>query len=154
MPKKLTSMNKKEVNVEHLQMIEGVINRLAGNSASMKGWFLAVITALGGFSVSNNCGLFLWIAVAFGIAFWILDSYYLALERCFRKLYNDVAKENKNIIPFSMDVSKYNIGKKCVVSAMFSPSTGWFYPPIIIGIALVTFFDLSSLNKINHCCCQ
>jgi hypothetical protein len=85
--------------LEHLKMIQGVINRLAGNSFSIKGWSLTLVAAIIAFAAGKDAGLF---TVLFALAaaipvvfFWGLDAYYLNLERKFRRLYTAILKETQ-----------------------------------------------------------
>ena len=83
--------------IAHLQMIQGVINRMAGNSFMLKGWTVALLVAVtamkkeGWISPPEMCiGGILIVGV-----FWFLDAYYLAQEQEFRDIYNNV--RNKKI---------------------------------------------------------
>lgn len=169
---KRLNINNDEVYIEHLQMIEDVITRLSNNSKNMKGWFLAVISVLFGFLIPRACISLLLITVTISIAFWVLDSYYLALERRYRRLYAAVIKRDKEIPQFSMEIDRYNSGREHIISALFSLSTIGFYLPLIISLSLITRFDLgsretpsspydcdcsickeTSVNNVCHRCC-
>lgn len=77
--------------VKHLEMIQGVINRLAGNSLAIKGWTAGLVTAVLAFAVEGNDPWRAVIAAVPLVALWILDAYYLNLERQYRKLFIEVA---------------------------------------------------------------
>ncbi len=99
-------------DVSHLNMIQGVINRLADNSFNIKGWSVAVLSALLGLAVNNNqpSGSAA-VALIPAVAFWVLDAYYLMLERRYRKLFSTVVQEagtpvaDRRIAPFNLDSS-------------------------------------------------
>jgi hypothetical protein len=75
-------------NPQHLEFIEGVINRLGGNSFQIKGWNVALATAAVGFAASKDSHpTAAVLAVVPAFALWFLDGYYLALERLYRDLY-------------------------------------------------------------------
>jgi hypothetical protein len=75
-------------NPQHLEFIEGVIDRLGGNSFQIKGWNVALATAAVGFAASKDSHpTAAALAVVPSIALWFLDGYYLALEKLFRDLY-------------------------------------------------------------------
>lgn len=66
----------------HINMLQGVINRMAGNSANCKTWAITIISAIlvlyADDKVSNKD---LWICyIPMGL-FFFLDCYYLGLER-------------------------------------------------------------------------
>ena len=76
--------------LEHLKLIEDIISRLAHNSFALKGWSITITTALFAFAGVKENGLFLWIGLIPIIFFWLLDSYYLRLEKKYRGLYDKV----------------------------------------------------------------
>ena len=78
--------------IKHLEMIQAVINRLAGNSFSIKTWSITVIAALIFFTARsdmplNHLSCFFAIPV---ILFWALDGYFVGQEKVFRDVYNAV----------------------------------------------------------------
>lgn len=98
-----------EKRVKHLEMIQGIVNRLAGNSFAIKGWSVTLVSALIAIAVGKSDGRFVLAALLPTIMFWILDGYFLWQERLFRELYNavrlgqkDTAEEN-----YSMNTSDY-----------------------------------------------
>lgn len=76
-----------DAKIAHLQMIQGVINRMAGNSFLLKGWSVTLAAALFALAAANTNPLFVYLAYFPAIAFWLLDGYYVRQERLFRKLY-------------------------------------------------------------------
>lgn len=79
--------------IEHLKMVQGVITRMAGNSAQMKTWAVSLVTATIVFSGLSDdphwlIGLGGFVPI---IAFWTMDARYLHLERCYIKLYEAIA---------------------------------------------------------------
>lgn len=76
----------------HLRMMQDVIARMASNSASCKTWCVTLVAAVLvlvarlGESVKPEYAL---IALVPTIAFLVLDTYYLTLERRFRNSYDD-----------------------------------------------------------------
>lgn len=68
---------------EHVKMMQGIINRLAGNSSACKKWCIAILTAL--LALANNKGVWdvniLKISILPLLSFYFLDCFYLGLER-------------------------------------------------------------------------
>lgn len=94
-----------EEKIRHLEMVQGVINRMAGNSFFLKGWMVTLVTAF--FSLSDkdeNTVYFLLVYIPIFI-FWILDAYYLRQERLYRNLYDLIRNIHPSKIDFSMDAS-------------------------------------------------
>lgn len=127
-----------EEKIKHLEIIQGVINRLANNSFLIKGWMITV--SLAGFSLFMNQKEtpLLVIILFIVILFWLLDAYYLRQERLFRKLYSKCVEGN-TIKSFDMDVSKYNKKIPSLLWTMFSYPTLLFYIPIFIASIILYF---------------
>ena len=79
-----------EIQVKHLEFIQAVIKRMAGNSFQIKAWAVVLVSALLGFGVQQESAGFAVIAVFPAVVFWTLDAFYLRQERLFRELYDAV----------------------------------------------------------------
>jgi hypothetical protein len=127
--------------VVHLEMIQGVINRLSSSSAAIKGLTgtiaAAAIALYGTISVSQ--WIYLLAAAVPVSMFWILDSRYLQTERAFRNLYDCVRVEEarKTIEPFSMDYKRRLKNVPGPLKLMFTWSLAWFYLSILVSLALI-----------------
>ena len=73
---------------KHLEFIQGAITRMASNSFLVKGWSVALGTAVLGFSVKEGNWAMALVALIPAGSFWALDAYYLGLEGLFRDLWN------------------------------------------------------------------
>lgn len=93
-------MNKK---IKHLEMIERVIERLASNSFKLKGWAITVSTIVFSLAVKDNDRKLMLVTLLPLIMFWLLDSFYLQMERKFRQLFKTVQNKDEAEIDFSMD---------------------------------------------------
>jgi hypothetical protein len=75
---------------KHLEFIQSAISRMAGNSFQMKSWNVALATAAIGFAAAKDSHpKAAMLALIPSFVFWVLDAYYLLLERAFRNLYKD-----------------------------------------------------------------
>lgn len=90
---------------KHLDMIQGVVNRLAQSSFLLKGWSVVLVSALFALAAGSTQPLFVYLAYFPAIAFWVLDGYFLWQERLFRALYDHVRVLDEDAIDFSMDTS-------------------------------------------------
>lgn len=122
----------------YLQSIQNVITRLANNSFIIKGWTITLIAAMfaiTGKDIVTNKNL-----VLFGcfpaFFFWLLDGYYLSLERRFKKLY-DATRLPDGEINFSLEIKQY---KSSIGKAIFSLPLLIFYGALIITIILINCF--------------
>lgn len=86
------------VNEQHLDHLQSVITRHNSNSFMIKAWTITVCTAILALAVTWSEALLSLIALVPISVFWILDSIYLANERCFVCLYNAVVNGNKLVI--------------------------------------------------------
>ena len=135
-------MNDKEQVIKHLEIIQGVINRLANNSFLIKSWSMTIISAAILF-ISRNRNYSEYIILSFLIpvlGFWILDGYFLWQERIFRGIYNDVRTQEST--DFEMPTSRQTKKIKWI-KAIFSKTLNIFYLIEISFIGL-TFFILSN----------
>jgi len=96
-----------ESKIKHLEMIQGVINRMAHNSFLLKGWSVILVSALFALAAKDSNICFILLAYFPALAFWVLDGYFLWQERLFRKLYDKVREMNEADIDFSMDTSSF-----------------------------------------------
>ena len=112
-------MSYSDYRVKHLEMIQGIVNRLSSNSFQLKGWSVTLITALFAFAASGKDPRFSYIAFFPALSFWLLDGYFLRQERLFRKLYKWVNEKKEGEVDFSMDTSCFDpsqrrsVGKVC-----------------------------------------
>lgn len=136
-------------NEKHLEFLQNNINRMNQCSFQMKGWAITVASALLALFVStiteNSPGNSTYIvsAIPTTFLFWYLDSLYLAKERRFIAIYNDVIgcgddKKQKvvHIKEYEIPLRKYKGWKYCVLCSMFLPSEVIFYGMIIVGLFL------------------
>lgn len=125
---------------KHLELIQGVINRMAGNLFFLKGWAITLIAALFALSAKDTNPKYIFIAYFPVIIFWILDGYFLSQERLFRDLYDDVRKLDEKEIDFSMDTRKYRTNERnSWVCSMFSPTLLWFYLSLIVVMLFIVY---------------
>lgn len=81
--------------LKYLEFLQAAITRMASNSFLVKGWSVALGTAVLGFSVKEGNWALALIASLPAGAFWTLDAYYLALERRFRNLWTAAASSEQ-----------------------------------------------------------
>lgn len=92
-----------EQKLKHLEMIQGIINRLSTNSFLLKGWSVVLVSALFALTAANTNPAFIFLAYIPVIVFWGLDGFFLWEERKFRKLYDRVRSTDEKNIDFSMN---------------------------------------------------
>ena len=127
--------------IAHLQMIQGVVDRMGGNLFYLKGWAVTLLAALFAISTSNAQLIGKWspaLIVVLLLLFWVLDGYFLSLERCFRDLYDKVRKMNEEDIDFSMNIGEFiKLRSRSPLRTMFRPTLVGFYGVILIAMAII-----------------
>ena len=73
----------------HLQIMQGVISRMADNSTASKAWCITIVSAILVLVADKSKPEYAFIALVPIFLFLALDSYYLALEKAFRDSYNE-----------------------------------------------------------------
>ena len=128
-----------EKKIAHLEMIQGVINRMGSNSFALKGWSVTLVAGIFALASKDANKMFFLITYIPIIIFWGLDAYYLLKERQYRKLFEKVKNTNEDAIDFNMNVctagSKMKEYQFC--KCVFSKSEVCFYFPIAILCAVV-----------------
>jgi hypothetical protein len=89
--------------LNHLQMLQTVIARMAGNSFLLKGWSVTLVSALFALAADKSNHAFALLGFLPVLMFWALDGYFLRQERLFRALYDFVRQKDAGKIDFSMD---------------------------------------------------
>ena len=102
--------NGAETRIAHLQMIQAVITRMAGNSFMVKGWTVTLVTALFALAAADANRFFVYVAYLPAVMFWALDAYFLRQERLFRKLYDHVREAKDGTVEFSMNTHPFYVG--------------------------------------------
>lgn len=134
--------NKIEIVHKELEFIQGCIERMARNSFMIKGWVIVIAIAFLGFMGSKkDIDITMSIFILFPvIILWGLDGYFLYIERCYRKLYQERAKIR--VYPQSSVFRDYYsldctvIKDEKIIKAVFSKTLMPFYFGII-GMLIV-----------------
>ena len=76
----------------HLSIMQDVIRRMAGNSASCKNWCIVLVAAMLVLVARTEQPDYALLALLPTALFLFLDAYYLALEQVYRKSYEALSK--------------------------------------------------------------
>ncbi len=124
----------------HLTIEQSVIQRMAGNSASCKAWCVTLVSAILVVIADKNKPSLAYLAVLPTLVFFVLDAYYLGLERMFRNSYRDFLKKlhEKSVMPDDLFVIK-PIGDqfKILLESMLSFSILPFYGGLLFTILMI-----------------
>jgi uncharacterized membrane protein len=130
-----------EKKIKHLEFIQTIINRMAGNSFLIKGWAITLVAAL--FALSSKDANKNYIIISFLpiIIFWILDAYFLSRERYFRCLYDKVRNLDKDEVDFSLDISQFKDRKNNWFWSIFSHTILFFYTLLIVVMLIIAYIN-------------
>lgn len=131
-----------ENKIQYLSIISEVISRMSTSSALFKGFAAMITSNIAMISYDNINVVVLTLSFVPVIVFFLLDAYYLNLEKRFRHLYDKVCEEDM-LINYSMTPPtekeikaeawkqhiEPNIG---ILYCIKSPSIWGFYIPLIM----------------------
>lgn len=123
----------------HLQLIQGVVNRLAQSSFLLKGWSVVLVAGLFAFAAKESRVVFTLLAYIPALAFWTLDGYCLWQERLYRALYDHVRALPDDKIDFSMSTKPFMDANR-YPDAFYSRTLLWFHGSLVLTIAAVMLF--------------
>lgn len=155
MKRTIIEMKESPAVIEHIKIMQNVISRMADQSAKCKNWCITLLAALlvlplqhgiHGKKVNLIC-------VGIAVLFFLIDSYYLGIERAVRKRYYDFLTKLNNGDNIEKDLFEME-SKQCswrylcqqvknTVVGMDSVSTGGFYGLLILGLWFV-YYRLSA----------
>lgn len=127
----------------HLTILQGIISRLASNSANAKTWSITLAAAVLVLMIDRMSSRACVLALIPVLTLVFLDAYYLALERDFRKLHrvfvqdlHDGRADERQLfvitVPHGLRHKASTIG-----SALLSTSVWPFYLLLILAVVAV-----------------
>lgn len=138
----------REGKAEYLQMIQEPICRMSTISAIFKGFAATIVSGVAALTFNEINTLVLGLSFLPVIAFFVLDVYYLTLERKFRFLFEKVRKDEVEM-DFSMKLTSDPVevmrAKARVWDCIKSPSIYLFYPLMIAVLVAVFCFKLKGV---------
>ena len=129
-------MNKEK----HLELIQGVIARMANCSFLLKGWAVTLVAAIFGLAAKDTNPKFVLISCFIVPFFWLLNGYFLSQERQFRELYDSVRKSSTASSDFDMNTESFAKGNASWLNSMLSVPLNMFYIPLILVVIGVMLF--------------
>ena len=139
-----------ETDRHYISLLQENINRMSGNSSSCKTWLVTLVAAILAIQLtSDELRNVLWVALGLIVLFYILDSYYLALERKFVSIEKEfikqaLEKEDGLVSPglYSFDIKSITDRRATIWSAFFSPSTCPFYLILFCIVLIVCLWPV------------
>ncbi|MFC3966160.1 hypothetical protein [Nocardia jiangsuensis] len=90
-------------------MLQTVITRLSQQSFTVRGWSVTLVSVIFAFLTTQDSrtSMLILFALAPAWIFWGLDAYYLSLERRYRVLFADVARQIRE--PSAMETTLFEM---------------------------------------------
>lgn len=120
-----TKENLKNFMMKEIEIIQGIINRMAYNSFLIKGWTMTLVV---GILLLKGNRFHSFIAFIPILGFWYLDAYFIWVERLYRRLYNwvkDYRLKTKDFL-FDLNYKRFEKDEQSILRIMFSISPIFF----------------------------
>lgn len=128
-----------EKKIAYLGFIKDTIERMSSHSFSIKGWMITLVSALFALAAKDSNLRYVLVTYIAIPSFWILDGFFLSIERQFCALYDEVRQTDPARLSYSMKVDQYKTGKNTWPRSILSVPLCCFYLPVI-GITLLVMF--------------
>ena len=125
--------------MKHLELIQGIINRMASNSFMLKGWAVSLVSGIFVLASKDTDKLYFLVAYIPVTVFWFLDAYYLFQERLYRSLYEKVQNTDENSIDFSLKATtvEFDSEQNRFCCCLLSKTEAWFYLPLALVCTVI-----------------
>ena len=128
-----------EAKLKHLEFVQAVINRMAGNSFFLKGWSVALVSAVFVLAAKDGNASIIPVAYLPVLVLWFLDAYFLRQERLYRRLYDAVRVLPDEEIDFSLNASGYSSSVAGYLKTVWSVTLRWFHGILLLSVIVVNF---------------
>lgn len=135
--------------IKHLEMLQAVITRMAGNSFLIKGWCITLVSALLALAAKDVKGMVL-VAYLPVLMFWWLDAFFLRQERLFRKLFDRTRADERAETDFSMNTQPVDAEVVSRAQVAWSPTLRWFYGSLFIAVTLALLVLRGYFGALKH----
>ncbi len=143
-------MNKENILNKEIDLIQGLITRMANNSFLLKGWCISLVAVLLAVTkdtiVATNLEYFNLVLIFPVIAFWYLDAYFLHKERCYRRLYNWTIANRMTSEEFlyNLDYTRFEKEEKSTLIIMFSKTLLPLYGLVLLILLILSLHNIIS----------
>lgn len=126
-----------QLRLGHLNMVQGIIGRVSGFSATAKNFSVTLAAAAVAVNLSEDQKGLLWIALSAVLLLLIIDAYYLAQEKAFRDLYDKIAERSLS------DAADLRIKRPALepFRAARSFSVWAFYAPQLVVVSALLLYN-------------
>ena len=139
---------------KHLEFMLSIINRMADECRALKTWCVTIVAATLFVVARTDASWYVTLIALFPVmAFWVLDAYYLAVERWYRDKCSEFVEKlhskklSANDLYVDPKEKKYQWGK-----ALISTPVRVFYPAIAVAVVFAACL-LAGANKHSVATC-
>ena len=132
-------METNESRIRYLEAIQRVIDRLSSTSFILKGWAVSLVAGLMALAASGTNHGYVLVAYIPTVVFWLLDAYFLMMERQYRNIFEENIDLSKEVKCFTLKRRKATF--LMFAEAALSITMLLTYAPLI-GAALIAMFVL------------
>ena len=134
--------DKEKMFIEEIKIIQDIIKRMADNSFKIKGWSVTLIVIALLFKNKTDLGPF--VAFLPLLSFWLLDTYYLRMERVYRKIYGWVVQNRATSNEYFFDLNPRRFEKDVdgYVKTMFSITLLIFHGSLTVLLIIFSSIEL------------
>jgi hypothetical protein len=138
-------MSKKhELNITqtHINTLQNIISRLSNYSANCKTWTITLVSALALVLLNEENEKYFFLLIFPILMFWIIDCYYLGLEKVFREIYDKFQIDLNSASKIESDIKFTLKGRRLnnFFRAMISLSTTPIYFSLFILLYSVKYW--------------
>lgn len=130
-------MKTNETRIRYLEAIQRVIDRLSNISFVLKGWAVSLVAGLMALAASGSNHGYVLIAYIPTVVFWLLDSYFLMMERQYRRIFEKNKDLSQELEYFTLKRDKANF--TMFGEAAMSITMLMTYIPLIVSTLIVMF---------------
>jgi hypothetical protein len=131
-----------EEKTKHLEFVLKIIERMAANSFYLKGWTITLNAAMIALVIKNQFNYGAVVGLVITYFFWILDAYYLSLERKYRLLYDQLRTNLELLGNFSLDISHIRSKESSVFNSFISLNLVIFFGMIMVANIIVILITI------------
>jgi hypothetical protein len=138
---------------KHLEFIQQVITRMNSNSFQLKGWSVTLVAGLFALAVAEANKAFALLGVFPILVFWLLDAYYLQMERSYRALYNTLRVKSDYELTklgdkiYCMNPKEFGIQDERLSKVCRRPAVAFFHGPLLLLAFIVILLVLAFSGK-------
>jgi hypothetical protein len=123
--------------IAHINLLEGIIGRLATQSTSCKTWCITLVAALLSLAGATKLPAIVGVVLVPIVVFGFMDTMYLSQERAYRDLYLDVVKKVRTGSYVLADAFETKAPLR--LSACLAAIRSWAVFPIYLGLIAAYF---------------